>query len=752
MLARLPIRVSLPVLMTIPVLVAVTLLSLVVAIYGQQAVESLSQESLSQVHRQIEHQLRLLMDEAEQVSALDRDMVHRGVLDTRDLGAWLPTMVQQTQVFQRISSVSFGGADGRAAWLSRYPDEKMRGFGYKKDGQARDVIMTPLTPEGELDTPRAEQYAYSIASRPWYQQAIASPHPTWTTPYIWVRRHRPAPSVGMGFVCQVTDRAGKFLGVIDIEVTLHDLSAYLESLQIGRHGIAFLMDQEHHVLAISNGELVTNSKDELISAEEAHDPRVVLAARALEGHDLTQEFRSQFWHDQKEQLLVVTPFRRTGLNWRIVTVVPKADFTSELEKARRHMWLVGSVAVSLTVIAGLALGLSIARPIASLAESAARGEPSLAEAERGDEIGELARAFGRAQEALHRSERYFRSLIENATDIVLVVDEAGLISYASPSMGRVLGHGSQERLGTPLEQLIHPDDHRQLTDLLATQDRSAPVELRWRDAGGNWRAVETVANRPDDALEGVVINAWDVSERKRAQELEQAKRAAEATSRAKSAFLANMSHELRTPMNSIIGFTEHLERRLEGQLKPRDLDSLQTIERNARHLLELINEILDLSKVEAGKMPVHLETFELVPVVEDVARAVAEMANSNENEIVLELEALTVEADQVKVRQILYNLLANACKFTEKGLVTVRVCGGQRPRVEVQDTGIGIEPAQAERLFKPFTQADDSISRRYGGTGLGLAISRHYSRLMGGDVTFESDPGQGSTFILWFKP
>lgn len=239
---------------------------------------------------------------------------------------------------------------------------------------------------------------------------------------------------------------------------------------------------------------------------------------------------------------------------------------------------------------------------------------------------------------------------------------------------------------------------------------------------------------------------------KNSQDLEVKNRELKEAYRTKGEFLANMSHELRTPMNSIIGFTEHLERRLEGQLKPRDLDSLQTIERNARHLLELINEILDLSKVEAGKMPVHLETFELVPVVEDVARAVAEMANSNENEIVLELEALTVEADQVKVRQILYNLLANACKFTEKGLVTVRVCGGQRPRVEVQDTGIGIEPAQAERLFKPFTQADDSISRRYGGTGLGLAISRHYSRLMGGDVTFESDPGQGSTFILWFKP
>ncbi|MGE0489879.1 MAG: sensor histidine kinase [Vulcanimicrobiota bacterium] len=205
-------------------------------------------------------------------------------------------------------------------------------------------------------------------------------------------------------------------------------------------------------------------------------------------------------------------------------------------------------------------------------------------------------------------------------------------------------------------------------------------------------------------------------------------------------------------MNSIIGFTEHLERRLEGQLKPRDLDSLQTIERNARHLLELINEILDLSKVEAGKMPVHLETFELSPLVEDVTRAVGEMANSNNNEIVLELEPLTIEADQTKVRQILYNLLANACKFTEQGRVTVRIRGQEGPRVEVEDTGIGIDPEQAERLFQPFTQADDSISRRYGGTGLGLAISRHYSRLMGGDVTFESSAGQGSTFVLWFKP
>ncbi len=239
--------------------------------------------------------------------------------------------------------------------------------------------------------------------------------------------------------------------------------------------------------------------------------------------------------------------------------------------------------------------------------------------------------------------------------------------------------------------------------------------------------------------------------RRRIEQLENEKKVAEETSRARSAFLANMSHELRTPLNSIIGFSEMLLRRLKGELPARDLDSLQTLEKNARNLRELISEILDLSKLEAGKMPVHRQTLDLNLLTEEVVEALTPLAEQNGNRLKLEgrfSEAL--ESDRNKIRQILYNLVSNALKFTQQGDVTIRLlpCEGV---IEVEDTGIGITADQQKRLFVPFSQADESISRRFGGTGLGLAISRHYASLLGGDIEVESTPGQGSVFRLRLK-
>jgi signal transduction histidine kinase/DNA-binding response OmpR family regulator len=236
---------------------------------------------------------------------------------------------------------------------------------------------------------------------------------------------------------------------------------------------------------------------------------------------------------------------------------------------------------------------------------------------------------------------------------------------------------------------------------------------------------------------------------------EEARHEAEAASRTKSTFLASMSHELRTPMNAIIGYSEMLMEEAEDNGDQSALGDLKKIHSSGRHLLALINDILDLSKIEAGKMDIFVECFDIGRMISDVVATIEPLVQKNHNTLYIEApdNLGSIQSDLTKVRQGLFNLLSNACKFTREGTITLRVSrqksgDGEWALFQVSDTGIGITPEQVGRLFEAFSQADNSTTRLYGGTGLGLNITRKFCQLLGGDVSVESEPGKGSTFTI----
>jgi PAS domain S-box-containing protein len=364
--------------------------------------------------------------------------------------------------------------------------------------------------------------------------------------------------------------------------------------------------------------------------------------------------------------------------------------------------------------------------------------------------------------------RQNRLILNTVAEGICGIDLDGNTTFVNYAATQMLGFSPNEMLGQSLHALTH---HTHLDGSIfpaaecpirATMYNASiyhmPDETFWRKDGHPLRveSTSTPIITGSGEIIGAVVSFRDIHLRMEAEEaLRRAKEDAEVANQAKSAFLANMSHELRTPLNAIIGYSEILAEELHGDQQDEAVEDLGRIRSAGQQLLTLINDILDLSKIEAGKMTFFPEDFDVAEIVADVAATVSPQAQKNRNTLQVDCPPGigTFYADRTKVSQVLLNLLSNAAKFTENGTISLSVnrmtgIDGEQLRFEIADSGIGMSQEQIAKLFQDFTQADASTTRKYGGTGLGLAISRRFCRLMGGDISVISESGMGSTFIM----
>jgi PAS domain S-box-containing protein len=626
--------------------------------------------------------------------------------------------------------------------------------------------------------PRAvpASYDYHDSKREWYSGPKSTGEPYLSEPFFDVGSNVRLVSISQ----PVYDEHGGLIGVAGADIPLAHLETIIKKFRFRATQAVAKGDKdprrtEYGFLVSRGGKPIGHPSESMMLTgdpdEEVTNPKDVgQVVSTPEGSASVHMFgivRRVYW--------ATAP----TYGWKAALSVPEAAILLPLKSLSVSMTLIGALAFLLMVTTVTLVAQRLAEPVKKLTAAAANVEADDYRAVMLDdvagltgEIGQLARGFQRmvrevdarqqhlklAEEAQRRSEQHFRSLIEHASDVITVLDQAGIVQYESPSLERALGYTPEELVGNRFVEYIHPQDMAMFVAALGSAmskqgAAEAPIEFRFRHKTGEWRILEAITTNllHDPSVTGIIVNSRDITERKRSMDLARDKEAAEAANEAKSQFLANMSHELRTPLNAIIGYSEMLTEQAEDMGQEEFIPDLSKIHGAGKHLLDLINAVLDISKIEAGKMDLYLETFNVKKLVDDVVSIIHPLVikNSNQFRLVGPEDMGSMRADVTKVRQSLFNLLSNACKFTEHGTITLEVKrSGGRILFIVSDTGIGITTEQIDRLFEAFTQADASMTRRFGGTGLGLVISRRFCRMMGGDIQVESELGKGTTFTI----
>lgn len=569
-----------------------------------------------------------------------------------------------------------------------------------------------------------------------------------------------------------------------------DATARIRNITIGHTGFVFIVDQGGAIISHPN--------------------------KYLNDTDLSQEKWFSSLTDQGGREIIDLSgehlFVRFGYfapwKWYVLAADPTDEVFGSINRIQPYLY---GVFISIAIIISLVLMFFTARLTRPLKEllsgTQAFGKGNLdtrINIQSDGEFGLLAKEFNRmafrlqdSLYALKQNEEHFRALIENASDMIWILDREGVFRYVSPSTFRILGYQPKALIGRCAKEFIHPQEKEELIERfnlrVASLIQADPTVIRFKHEGNYWCTLECISKNLLDhpTIKGMVINLKDITKHKQAeqalslhqQELEnrvqertrelqtankalnneiqirrQKEEELERASRVKSEFLTNVSHEIRTPLNAILGFSELLETMITEKQQSSYLSAINTAGKN---LAGLINDILDLSKMEAGKLEINRKPVLLKSLFNEIYRLFKMKLKTKNLNFLIELpknDTSALALDEMRLRQVIINLVGNALKFTEFGTVSLKaeICISPQNEedyvdliIQVADTGIGICETQQDKIFEAFVQASAGTSRKFGGTGLGLAICKQLIALMGGNLSVSSKPDQGSIFTIF---
>ncbi len=798
-------QVSLRTLLTVPfvlqMLAIVGLTGYLSWLNGEKAVNKLVNQLQDEVSDRIEQKLYSFLETPKLVTEINEKAVRSGELDLQNTSELQRRIWQQIQIFDTVNFIQFGTAQGNYLGIARHQD-KFLSIDIK-DQTTKGLIYTyAIDEQGKLGKRlKSSTIPYNPVVRPWYQAALKAGKQTWTEIYNGFDNT----GLSLTFVHPIKNNQNQIIGVTGADVSFQEFNEFLRQQKIGKSGKIFIIDRQGFLIASSTLEEVftlqdnkavqmkaANSGDSLITATVEH-----LVKNFNDFNKIKSPHLLKFIHKGKEEFLQVVPFTdEFGLNWLIVVVVPEADFMEQIQANTRTTILLCLGALGIAITLGMITSRKLTQPIIQLskvAQGLSGGNwNQTVENNPVKEFNILATAFNQMsqqlQKSYHKLEQYSHNLEQKVTENThqlkqseqkfskafrntpnpIIINRLSDRSYfdVNDSFCRLTGYSHEEILGKNslnLNLWVSQEDYDKFYKTLAEQGELRNYELDFRTKSGEIRTALLSADFIEINGEKYLLSTSnDITDRKQVEaqlqaqniELETARKNADAANRAKSTFLANMSHELRTPLNAILGFSQLMAK---NPIFATASKELEIINRSGEHLLSLINDILDLSKIEAGKIALDEKSFDLYFLLETLEEMLKIRAEAKQIQLCFERYDIPqyIKADEKKLRQVIINLLGNAIKFTEKGSVTLRVISQdvKQPNTlifEVEDTGAGIAPEEIDQLFDAFVQTSAGRQSQQG-TGLGLSISRKFIQLMGGDISVSSQLGKGSLFQFNIK-